>query len=255
MAAFLDTNLTIPLTELLDGVSTHDISAEDSKTKAMASLDGFVAENSSELTSQAIGSEVLRNLLRDADLTVPAAQIHLVAPTVRHFDSNWSMHPQPLQHIASTVRTLLRKSGFASPTFWFYPEDAFDQNLRDILTNLSTDGNPFANYLRQPTEFAMATGTLLGPDHLHYGNVARLGIAPQLSLSSDSSLPYSPSDVHPDKQLSAKSRLPNQPILGYEQLTSSEQDSYDDLYLALYPEDKVIVLEKKMNLMEEVFRG
>jgi hypothetical protein len=50
------------------------------------------------------------------------------------------------------------------------------------------------------------------------------------------------------------SRLPNEKILGTHYLTTTEYDSYDDLYLAIFPNDTVIIPEKKGELVQDVFR-
>lgn len=46
----------------------------------------------------------------------------------------------------------------------------------------------------------------------------------------------------------AVSRLSNGNVLGTHHLTATEDDSYDDLYLAIFPNDTVIILEKEKGI-------
>jgi hypothetical protein len=88
--------------------------------------------------------------------------------------------------------------------------------------------------------------------------------------SSDISLP---SDTPPSSNLSlpidiplarpgnshtglsfAVSSLSNGNILDTHHLTETEYDSYDDLYLAIFFNDNVVIPEKKRELMQDVFR-
>ncbi|SPJ73723.1 uncharacterized protein FTOL_03453 [Fusarium torulosum] len=156
------TELIVPFAELLDGVSVNEISTENAQ--AMATLDEFVADDLSELAPQANASDVLAELLGDADLTDPAKDIHKVSPTVRHmrfnidwrnvfimhnaeFDHDWDMHPATMRRIVSAVRSRLPKRGTTSLAVWLYPEDTFKDNWIEILDSVTAVGNPYADYL------------------------------------------------------------------------------------------------------------
>lgn len=156
------TELIVPLAEVLDGVSLNDISTENAQ--AMATLKAFIADDLSELASQAVASDVLAELLGDADLTNPANDIQKVSSTVRHmrleidwshvyvihdaeFDHDWDKHPDAMRRIVSAVRSRLLKRGTTSLAAWFYPQEAFNNNWSDVLNNLAAIGNPYADYL------------------------------------------------------------------------------------------------------------
>jgi hypothetical protein len=156
------TELLVPLADLLDGVSLHDISTMNAQ--AMATLKAFIADDLSELAPQAKASDVLAELLGDADLTNPANDIQRVSSTVRHmrldidwshvyvihdaeFDRDWDKHPDAMRRIVSAVRSRLPKRSTTSLAAWFYPEENFNNNWSDVLNNLTAIGNPYADYL------------------------------------------------------------------------------------------------------------
>ncbi|KAM0200209.1 hypothetical protein ACHAPQ_011201 [Fusarium lateritium] len=119
------TELMVPFAELPDDITLNDIFTEDAK--AMETLETFVADDPSELAPQPNATDVLRELLDDADLTVPARDIQRVSPTVRHmrvdidwsnvfpvdnaeFDRVWDMHPDTMRGVVSAVRSRFRRS-------------------------------------------------------------------------------------------------------------------------------------------------
>ncbi|KAH7262223.1 hypothetical protein BKA59DRAFT_505260 [Fusarium tricinctum] len=156
------TELIVPLAEVLDGVSLNDISTENAQ--AMATLKAFVADDLSELAPHVDASDVLGELLGDADLTDPANDIQKVSSTVRHmrleidwsnvyvihnaeFNHDWRKHPDAMRRIVSAVRSRLLKRGTSSLAVWFYPEETFSNNWNDVLNNITAFGNPYADYL------------------------------------------------------------------------------------------------------------
>ncbi|KIL96251.1 hypothetical protein FAVG1_00995 [Fusarium avenaceum] len=124
------TELLVPLANLLDGVSLHDISTDNAQ--AMATLKAFIAEDLSELAPQAKAS----------DSRPPSATCILTSTGVIHnadFDRDWDNHPEAMRRIVSNVRGLLAESDTTSLAVWIYPEQTFNDNWSDILNDLTAE--------------------------------------------------------------------------------------------------------------------